>query len=76
MKKENSKYPLPIEVTPHVDKSFHIGASLFFKPSAVSGVEPLGQRILPCKLCLQTFKPAKYSSFGIYMAKFSPLTQG
>jgi hypothetical protein len=58
------------------DKSFHIGVSLLFKATTVRGVEPLGQIILPWRLCLQASTPAKYSLSGIVIASLSPLKHG
>jgi len=65
-----------MDETPHLSRSFQTPANLLRKEATVKGVEPLGQITLPCKLCLHSSIPTKYSSSGIEIEKLSPLITG
>ena len=47
-------------------------ANLLRKAITINAVEPLGQMILPCKLCLHVSNHASYYSSGIVIEVLSP----
>lgn len=58
-------------MTPNFSKSIHNRDNLLWA-SSVTGIEPLCQLILSCRLFLQASIPVKSSFFGIEIAILSP----